>query len=263
MLRPLAVTWFLFIFWTPTFAHAETEVRGRVFYNKLNTKEPSFFFHSLDSVVGEKRVVVTTYTDKDGKELGREENSFEGGKHVRSVYKQLQVNDHGEVFFKDGKAHFTFTNPGGTENESEEIVPNMVVGSMVVPHLLRNWEELMKGDSVYVRYMAIERCETIGFKFFKDRERVVDGKTLVDFKMKPSSFLLSALVDPIRFSITKEEPRRIVEMDGRTPIRWPKSEPPTSRKDWKAIDARIEFDAPKEIPPAILAEPVTDKPSKP
>ncbi len=113
-------------------------------------------------------MVVTIYSDKDGKELVREENFFEGNKLQRSVYKQNQVNEHGEVNFKDGKAQFTFTDHDGTETDSEDIVPDMILGSMVGDHIFTHWDELMKGESVLVRYMAIERLETVGFKFFKD-----------------------------------------------------------------------------------------------
>lgn len=222
-----------------------SEVRGRVFYDQLSKKEPSFFFHSKETIQNGKRVVTTVYSDKDGKELVREDNYFEGEKLVRSVYKQNQVSEHGEVSFKDGKAHFTFTDHDGTETDSEDAVPNMILGSMIAPHVLSHWKELMAGDSVKVRYMAIERCETVGFKFFKEGERTLDGKAVVDLKMKPSSFIIAAVVNPIRLTFTRDEPRYLVEVEGRTPIRWPRVEPPKSRRDWKAIDARITFDPPK------------------
>lgn len=230
-------------------AQADTEVRGRVFYEKLSADTPSFFFHSTDTLKDGKRLVVTVYTDKEGKELAREENTLEDGKLLRSFYKQSQVNEQGEVELKDGKARFTFTDADGTETDSEDIVPNMILGSMINEHLFTNWDALMKGESVRVRYLAIERCETIGFKFFKDVEHVVAGKPVVDILMKPSSFIIAAIVDPIRFTITKDLPHRLVTVVGRTPIRWPKNQPPQNRKDWKAIDARIEIDAPKVIPP--------------
>jgi hypothetical protein len=228
-------------------AQAAIEVRGRVFYDKLDSKEPSFFFLSTDETKDGQRVVTTVYSDKEGKELVREENTFAGGKLLRSKYSQNQVNEHGEVTFKDGKALFTFTDGKGTESESEDIVPDMILGSMIGDHLINHWDELVKGESVHVRYMAIERCETVGFKFFKSAERNVGGKPVFEFTMKPSSFIISAIVDPIRISVTKDEPHRIVEVEGRTPIRWPKVQPPQSRKDWKAIDGRIEMDPPRAL----------------
>jgi|GEM_PF-1005891 len=253
MLSPIPALFTVLAFCLALTANADTEIRGRVFYDKLDAKSPSFFFLSLTEDKDGQRIVTTTYTDKDGKELVREENTFEGGKLLRSKYSQNQVNEHGEISFKDGKAHFTFTDLKGTETDSEEVVPDMILGSMIGDHLVTHWNELMNGDSVHVRYMAIERCETIGFKFFKAGERTVDGKTYVDFTMKPSSFIIAAIVDPLRVTLTKDEPHRIVEVAGRTPVRWPRVQPPQGRKDWKAIDARIEMDPPKELPAPVVA----------
>lgn len=252
----------LALFSLPSSANASTpptEVRGRVFYDKLSAVEPSFYFTSIEKELDDgKRLVTAVYTDKEGKELLREENFFDGAKLTRSVYKQNQVNERGEVNMKDGKAVFTFTDHKGTETESEDIVPNMILGSMIAPHVMDHWKELMAGESVKVRYMAIERCETVGFKFFKERERMLSGKAVVDFTMKPSSFLISAIVNPIRLTFTKDEPRYLVEVEGRTPIRWPKTEPPKDRSDWKAIDARIEFDFPKQVAAPEAKEPAAD-----
>ena len=113
---------------------------------------------------------------------------------------------------------------------------------MIGPLLRKNWDKIMEGESIKVRYLAIERLETIGFKFFKDRERTLNGREVVDILMKPSSFFIAALVSPIRITVSKAPPHDIVESEGRTPIRWPKREPPTRRGDWKAIDARVEYE---------------------
>ena len=50
---------------------------------------------------------------------------------------------------------------------------------LIQPLIQRYWDRLMKGDSIRVRYLAIERLETIGFKFFKDGERTVAGRPAV------------------------------------------------------------------------------------
>lgn len=242
-------------------AQAAKEVRGRVFYEPLSSTEPSFFFKSVETSEGTNKQVISIYSDKDGKELVREENYFKDGELERSVYDQKQVNEKGEVVFREGKAHFTFTDHEGTESDTEDREPNMILGSMIGPHLYKHWNELMKGDSVKVRYMAIERVETIGFKFFKDGERLVGNTPGIDITMKPSSFIIAALVKPVRITVKRDEPRYILEVEGRTPIRWPKEQPPKSRKDWKAIDARIEFDPPKTVADPEKAPEASPKPA--
>lgn len=251
------------LFLPAALAHGDSETSARIYYEKLSAESPSFFMRTVESVKDGKRLVITTYTDKEGKELAREENTLEGNRLLRSVYKQHQVDEQGELYFKDGKAFFSFTDKDGTETDSEDIEPDMILGSMIGEYLERQWDALMKGETTHVRYLAIERCETIGFKFFKDKEYTQDGKPVVDILMKPSSFFIAALVDPIRFTFTKEEKPRMIRVVGRTPIRWPKNHPPKNRGDWRAIDARIEMDPPKEAPapaPAPLKKPA--KPAK-
>lgn len=225
-----------------------TETKGRVFYDAVDPKEPTFLFHSLITEDGDKRTETTTYSERaGGKPAVVEENHFEKGKLVRSVYRQEQVNEKGELVFKDGKAVFTFTDAEGTTTDSEDEEPNMILGSMVASHLSKNREALMAGKTIKFRYMAIERCESIGFKFYKSGERQLRGKDVVDITMKPSSIIISALVSPIRITVTKDAPHWIVESEGRTPIRWPKRQPPKNRDDWRAIDARVEYDQPQAV----------------
>ncbi len=233
----------------PKAASPITEVQGRVFYDKLNPKEPSFFFHSTVSESGGIKRAINTYSDKQGKPLIIEESEFAGEKLLHYIYKQNQVTESGVAGFKEGKVVFSFTSEGKTETDSETVDPTMIVGPMIGPLLEKNWTLLMNGEQLKVRYLAIERLETIGFKFFKDKERNLNGREVIDILMKPSSFFISALVSPVRITVTKEAPHWILESDGRTPIRVSEKAVPEKRKDWKAIDARVEYDAPKEIPP--------------
>ena len=164
------------------------------------------------------------------------------------TYVQAQVGDHGEVSFANGKIDMTFTEAGKTDHDSDNLEPDTVVAPLVQPFLAKHWDEIAKGDSVKVRYLALERLDTIGFKFFKDGERTYKGQAAVDVLMKPSSFFIAALVTPIRITVQKAAPHWILETEGRLPIRWPQRTPPQSRGDWKAIDARVEYDLPVAAP---------------
>lgn len=229
---------------------ATTEVKGRIFYDALDSKNPSFLFYSLVQENGTHKKVVSTYTDMQGKVLVLEESEFENDRPVRYVYRQEQVKDSGEAKFKNEKMDLVFTEDGKTETETESYDSSLIVAPMIESILQKNWDALMAGDELKVRYLAIERLETIGFKFFKDKERTLNGREVVDILMKPSSIFISALVSPIRISVTKAAPHAIVESSGRTPIRLSEKKPPTSRGDWKAIDARVEYDLPVGPKPA-------------
>jgi hypothetical protein len=227
---------------------ATTETKGRVFYSALSKDSASFLFKSRR--IESKGVISidSTYTDMQGKPLISEEVDLDGDRPLRYSYNQFQVDDFGDAQFVQKKVQMTFKSSGETSKDSEDFDPTTVVAPMVQPLLQKHWDEFMKGDSIHVRYLAIERVETIGFKLFKDEERVYKGKPAVDILMKPSSFIIAALVSPIRITVMKEAPHWILESEGRLAIRWPKRIPPYSRDDWKAIDARVEYDIPVTIP---------------
>jgi hypothetical protein len=93
----------------------------------------------------------------------------------------------------DGKIVFT----KGDKVETEKLDSSWAVGPTIVPMLARRWDEVMRGDRLKIRLASWERQETIGFELFKDR--VENGHVFV--KMKPSNFLISALVNPIYFEM--------------------------------------------------------------
>lgn len=231
----------------PTIALGDTEIRGHVFTDKIDANKPSFTYVSRISESGGKTKVVNTYADAAGKLVVYEETETQNDRLTGYKYRQHQVNDEGFATFPNDKIEMQFTEEGKTEKDAEDHQPLTIVPAMIEPLLKKNWDMLMKGDSLHVRYLAIERLETIGFKFFKDEERTLRGKAVVDILMKPSSFFIAALVSPIRITMLKDAPHTLIETEGRTPIRLPKVNPPAKRGDWKAIDARVEYDPPKTV----------------
>jgi hypothetical protein len=226
----------------PSPVRADVTVKGRVFYD---SPQPSFTFEATVKAKDGKIHNESRYFDMAGKLLIEEEADLEGEKLTRYVYQQKQTGDFGDATFEGGKIQMNYTEGGQTSKDTDTYDPSTVVAPMIQPLLAKHWDELMKDESIKVRYLAIERTDTIGFKFFKDQERVLNGKPVVDILMKPSSFFIAALVSPVRITMLKDAPHWIVETNGRTPIRVPKTQPPVKRSDWKAIDARVEYEVPK------------------
>jgi hypothetical protein len=94
----------------------------------------------------------------------------------------------------------------------------------------------MAGETEKVRFLSVERRESFGFKFFKDKEGEHEGVPVVDIIMKPTSIFIAQLVDPLRLTFERNEPRRLKVMQGRLPVRRAKTDPPKKRSDWRALD---------------------------
>jgi hypothetical protein len=241
------------------FAHAQpywpgpdSVIRGKVFYDKLDPKEPSFTYECRRTVEGDKVHFVTTYRGKDGSPLAIDESFLKGEQLQKHIYRQNQTDEGGELVVQNAKVDFVYHTDGKTKSDSEDVQADMITSNTVGDLLWRNWDELVKGESVKTRFLLIERTESIGFKFFIDKERELNGKKVVDIIMKPSSFIIAALVRPIRITVMKDEPHWLVETDGRLPIRVSEVQPVKNRSDYHAIDARVELE-----PPVLIAPPAT------
>jgi len=178
-----------------------------------------FDYKNEFELVGDKKTMVTTFLDLDGKVLVVEttvvkidEKGVETLLSFEQDHKQLGTS--GKIEVKDGKAGFSFTKDGKTKTASETVEQNYIVSSMVLGFVQTNWEKLMKGETAKVRLGVVDRSESVGFSFSKESataERVV-------IKMKPTSMIISALVSPLRFAF-QPDGKKLVELEGRVAVK--------------------------------------------
>jgi hypothetical protein len=169
--------------------------------------------------VGDTVIVNNHFTYPDGKLATHEEITFQKDGRV-SLYKQdqAQLNAKGQIEISGGKAKFTFTKEGQTKTATEDAGSDFIVGSQIPLEIGAHWAELMKGDTMKRRLAVLERRESVGFNFTKEGEGDVDGKKAVIIKMKPSSFLIAAIVSPLRFYMTPDG-QELMEIKGRTTVK--------------------------------------------
>lgn len=217
-------------------------VRGKLFEPSLDPAKSVFFFENSRTKDGPKIFARNRFTDPEGKTLVEEEFHYIDGELEKYIYTQHQINESGTIEIREGKVHYRFSRQGEIETEIEDTEPNLILADMIPEYLAKHWDKLESGDTLKVRYLLLERQETIGFKFFKDGERTVNGKAAVDIVMKPTSIFIAALAPKVRFTLAKAEPHRVLESFGRMPIRIPEVPNPKRRKDYRAIDARMEWE---------------------
>ncbi len=180
----------------------------------------------------ERMTIKARFTDTEGKPVVLEESVVESG--ALKFYKQdhLQLGESGTVEVRDGKVHFQYTRDGKTKTDQEKATDNLIASPNTMDYIRKSWPRLMAGETVDVRFAVPDRLETVGFKFFKTGETAKEGRTIVTIRMKPSSFVIAALIDPLDFQIDKES-IRLVDLKGRTI--------PKLRigNKWKDLDAHI------------------------
>jgi hypothetical protein len=154
---------------------------------------------------------------------------YKDGRVVRMTLEQLQTEETGEFEIRDNKIHFTWTSGGKTKTDSEALKEPLVSSDEVVSFIYKNWENLLKGESVSFRLPVIFRRETVGWKLMKESETT---EALI-FKMKPTSMVIAAIVKPLYFHIKKEGDHRVLLVDGRVA---PKQ---FVEGKWKDLDAHL------------------------
>ncbi|MBT4761712.1 MAG: hypothetical protein HOO06_08460 [Bdellovibrionaceae bacterium] len=160
-------------------------------------------------------VDTSKFISLEGKPLVNRITTFKNSKVVRFEAIQYQNNTRGTIDFKGDKIFFKyFENGKQTKSDDETVDKNLVLPSTLVSHAQKNWKTITKGDTVKVRIAVWHRLDTVGFKMFKVREFTEKGQYIVEVKMKPSSFLIAALVDPLLFRFTKDG-SKLLSMKGR------------------------------------------------
>jgi hypothetical protein len=199
--------------------------RSKLLFNLKRTEK------DLGNAKLEAKVVFTDVATN--KEAVTEDVLYERERPVKYVLKKPQINEEGQLEIKDGKLLFSYTAEGKTKTDDEDDVPNLIMGPYVVEYLTKHWDTLVKGDEVKTRFAALDRKETVGFTFKRiDQEK---NPEQVVIRMKPSSFIIAAMVHPLIFTFDKAS-KKLHTVVGRTL--------PKRRVDdkWKDLEAEIVYD---------------------
>ena len=215
-----------------TLSHADNFV-GEVYSLDSKDGKPVFTVEMKETPPGgNDRIEEALYKTPDGQVTVRELLELKDGKLRKYSIDNPLSHHSGMVEVSGDKLLFTYTENGKTKTDDEKLRENSVVPATTLLYLRKNWDKLLQGDDVTVRFVSIGRLETIGFKFFKIGEEKRDGHDVIILKMKPTSIFISAVVDPLIFVLDKDT-KRILEYKGRL---LPKL---LVDGKWKELDGRI------------------------
>lgn len=153
-----------------------------------------------------------------GKTLLEERATLKDGQVVKVEVDQNQTGSKGVITFDGKKATFTKTEDGNTKTSDENVKGDFVVSANFQRYVHSKWADLKAGKTVAFRYGVWERMETVGFQVTKLKDEDQNGTKTTLLKMKPSSFIIAALVNPIEFRFT-EDGSRLLEMKGRIQVK--------------------------------------------
>jgi hypothetical protein len=136
----------------------------------------------------------------------------------------------GQTIVDQDWIHFERFDGSKRRTRTERMNGPVVVGPTLVGYIVRNLESLRAGQVLGVRFALLERLETIGFQL--QAVPAAPGQTRI--RMKPSSFLVALIVDPVDFTFDTTT-GKLARLEGRVP-------PKVRQGDaWRDFDARVEY----------------------
>lgn len=207
-------------------SYGELINQGTIFPLKGDRSKPLYFFERRVRSEGSE-IVSTSYTHDGQKAVLVESAIHDANYKVREFTEnQFQLGKVGKMTVDGNKIHF-YSVTGGKEKSEEETATALpiVVGPTFYGFLYSNWDALMAGKTVPFRYCVISRMETVGFEL----KKVESPAEQIRIRMKPTSYIISLLVDPIHFTFSPD--KTLLSLEGRVPPKIKKGD------GWADLDA--------------------------
>lgn len=236
-------------------AVASTNYSAILYQQNSNRERQLFTLEGKFTSEGDTEILETQYKDLEGQIAVEEKSKLQGSKLLRYEIDQKQIGQQGIVEPKDGKIYFTKTVNGKSSTKEEKLQDTFVAAPNFSRFVKDNWETLSNGGTMKFRYAVWFRQETVGFELFKTGTEQVAGQEAVVLKLKPSSFIIAALVKPVIFKFTSDG-SRLLELNGRVPV---------MKKDgstYKDLDAEVVYSYAAAPTPAAPAPEATQKPAQ-
>jgi hypothetical protein len=180
--------------------------KGFVYEKNSERKKVLYTIEREEKKVDSKEVLTIKHLTPEGVLAVEEIATFEKNQLQKYELTYPLSQESGIVSVNEGKTHFSYTKNGKTKEDSEKWSDNFIVGLSLKNFIQSHWEDLINGKTLKVRFGVPDRLESVGFSLFRVKENEKDSQSIV-VKMKPTSFIISALVDPIFFNFevkTKE-----------------------------------------------------------
>jgi hypothetical protein len=201
-------------------AAEEQAVRKAKLFDLKDRKTLLFTYEHETSLSGDHRVATSRYRDPSGKLAIEESVDFakDGFQLLKYSQSQKQLGTDGSIEVKDGKAKFSYTKDGKTKTSDESIKGDFIVGLTIVPYLQAHWSQLMKGDTLSARLGVLDRLESVGFRYKKEKDLDLDGKKAVMVIMEPEAWVIRQVVDPLHFTLTADG-SKLLQIEGRATVK--------------------------------------------
>ncbi len=201
--------------------------------------QKKLFELEVKSVTGTDDIVTATgvFKDTSGQVVIQDVAKYKDAELIESQIEQKQTGEKGLIQVKADEIHFSYTSAEGKQKTNTEKIKKgmkVLAPANFIVFIQKYWTELHKEKTIPLRLAIWDRQETVGFDLILEGPEKKSGKDLVKIKLKTSSFIISALVDPLHMWFSADG-KQLVEMRGRVA---PKIKSGTK---WKTLDADVKY----------------------
>jgi hypothetical protein len=228
---------FFFVNITASGVFAEVDYTADLYQLKSGRKEKLFkLLHEATPQENGIMLMKGVFSNLDGTPAFEESALVKDGELISMQVVQHQTGEKAKIEVKEGEVLFDYTNEKGEvqKTKKEKLRMPLVVPANFLSFIKKNWQKLLAGEKVDFFFAVWGRQQAVEFIFKLDKKQTIDGKEVVSLKMKPKSFIISALLDPIYFHVAADESKMVV-YEGRVS---PKIK---HKKGWKDFDAEVVY----------------------
>ncbi|UYL08227.1 hypothetical protein B9G69_014340 [Bdellovibrio sp. SKB1291214] len=226
---------FLFILLFPLTLSAQQKIAAQLYDLKSERKQKLYDLSVNFTPHGDEVRVQGDFRDTEGKTAVTEVGVIRNENLIRYEIVRSQTGEKGLITVESGKIKFEYEGADGKKKTADEKATGFILcSSNFAAFVKAHWEQFQKGDSVSVRYAVWDRLETVGFTLRKVGEKVLSGEKTIELQMKPTSFVIAALVDPVHFWYAESD-KNLRVMKGRVPVKQMKD------GKWKDLDAEVVY----------------------
>ncbi len=148
-----------------------------------------------------------TYKNPQGKTFAVKKLNYESNT-IAPNYEIIDYrNGYTEGFKKtlENKYLLYYKEKKGDDLQKKEIkkVNNMIADAGFNHFIMKNWDKLLKGETIYCNFVAPSELDTYRFKIFKIKESVYNGIPVVTVRTQISNLLFRLFVDNNDTTYTK------------------------------------------------------------
>lgn len=142
----------------------------------------------------------------------------QSGQALEFTQDHRQIQGQGVLTATPNQIDFRWTKDGKSSTDQESRTPDLLVPPQFPDLIRERWSALTSGETAKIRLAVLDRKETVGFRIDFKGEETWQGKSVSVFRLKPTSIVIQAIVDPVFLSFDPKS-KQLIRVLGRVPIK--------------------------------------------